>query len=148
MIKKIYKFIKLENKRKVLFIKAFIILGISRALVLSISFKNLSKNLGTHGMETSYEECEDINTIRLIKWAVNTAAKFTPWNSNCLAKAITAQRMLSKRKISSTMYFGVIKEKGELKAHAWLRSGNTYITGGNGYGYTVTGFFGKEKEQK
>lgn len=146
MIEKIYKFIKLENKRKILFIKAFVILGISRALVLSISFKNLSKNLGTHSVETSYEECEDITVIRPIKWAVNTAAKFTPWNSNCLAKAITAQRMLNKRKISSTIYFGVIKEKGELKAHAWLRSGNIYVTGGNGNGYTVTGTFGKEKD--
>ena len=143
MIKKLYKFIKLDNKRKLLFIQAFIILGISRALVLSVHFKSLSKRFGTHGKETSYEVCEDVKSTKLIQWSVNTASKFTPWNSNCLAKAITAQKMLRKRKISSTIYFGVAKEKDELTAHAWLRSGDIYVTGGDGSGYAITGVFGQ-----
>lgn len=143
MIRKVYKFIKLDNKRKVLFIQAFIILGISRALVLSVHFKRLSKGFGVHGAETSHEVCEDIKTTKLVQWAINTASRFTPWNSNCLAKAITAQKMLKKRKISSTMYFGVAKEKNELTAHAWLRAGNIYVTGGDGNGYAITGMFGQ-----
>ncbi|AZV56471.1 lasso peptide biosynthesis B2 protein [Clostridium sp. AWRP] len=143
MIQMVYKFIKLDSNRKVLFIQAFIILGISRALVLNVPFKNLAKRFGTHGEETSYDSCEDENTIKLVKWAINTASKFTPWNSNCLAKAITAQKILSKRKIPSTMYFGVAKGKDGLIAHAWLRCGDIYVTGGNENKYTVTGVFTK-----
>jgi hypothetical protein len=145
VIKKVYIFIKLDYKRKWLFTLAFILLGISRALVLSRDFKALSKGFGVHGKET-YEICEDIEITRLIQWSINTAARFTPWNSNCLAKAITAQKMLSKRKISSTIYLGVAKDNNELIAHAWLRSGNIYVTGGNGSGYTVTGVFGKGRQ--
>ena len=39
-------------------------------------------------------------------------------------------KMLEKRNIESTLYLGIAKdEKGELIAHAWLRSGPFYVSG-------------------
>lgn len=40
--------------------------------------------------------------------------------------------MLSTRKVSSTLYLGVARDKEKkLIAHAWLRSGKDIITGAN-----------------
>ena len=69
-----------------------------------------------------------------------------PWKSECLVRALVARRMLLKRSFASTLYMGVRMENGELKAHAWLRCGDLYVTGGTGAGYTVTGMFGEVKE--
>jgi hypothetical protein len=41
--------------------------------------------------------------------------------------------MLQRRRIPSTLYFGVAKDPdGNLKAHAWLRSGTQMVTGAAG----------------
>ena len=51
-------------------------------------------------------------------------SRYTFWESQCLVKAIAGMKMLEKRNIESTLYLGTAKdEKGELIAHAWLRSG-------------------------
>ena len=38
--------------------------------------------------------------------------------------------MLKSKNISTTIYLGVRKEGNEMKAHAWLRCGEYYVTGG------------------
>ena len=39
--------------------------------------------------------------------------------------------MLNRRRVDSTLYFGVAQcDKGELKAHAWIQSGNDILLGG------------------
>ena len=79
-----------------------------------------------------------------IGWAVRTMARRTPWNSNCLAQAIAAKRMLRRRRIACTLYLGLAKDaKDELAAHAWLRCGNRILTGGRSsqWQYTVVSTF-------
>ena len=66
-----------------------------------------------------------------IGWAVRTMSRRTPWNSNCLAQAIAAKRMLRRRGTACTLYLGLAKDAhDELAAHAWLRCGNRVLTGG------------------
>ena len=38
--------------------------------------------------------------------------------------------MLKNKGISTTIYLGVRKEGNEMKAHAWVRCGQYYVTGG------------------
>jgi thiazole synthase ThiGH ThiG subunit len=54
-------------------------------------------------------------------------------------------KMLERRRIYSTLYLGTGKnEKGELIAHAWLRSGSEIVTGGEEMKeFTVVGSFSK-----
>jgi hypothetical protein len=44
--------------------------------------------------------------------------------------------MLQRRRISSTLYFGLVKDSSgqlkDLKAHAWVRSGTQVLTGARG----------------
>ena len=117
---------------KVILLEALFLTGIARLVILSIPFGKYKKYIGTHKEETSFDiNLEEYRVIKRIAWAVNTVSKYTPWESKCLVQALTAQRMLKERKVSSTLYLGVNKdEKNNMKAHAWLRCGQVIVTGG------------------
>ena len=64
-----------------------------------------------------------------------------PWESKCLVRALTAQKILKKKGIHSTMYLGCGLNDGKMVAHAWLRCGEMYVTGGNGSEYAIVDKF-------
>lgn len=128
--RKINKFIKLSRKDKNILLEAFIISGIIRFAILFIEFKKLAVIYGKYKEETNIEVSQwEEKIIFRIGWAVNEISYRTPWKSKCLVKALTAQIMLERRKISSTLYLGVAKDRNKLIAHAWLRSGQVIVTG-------------------
>ena len=59
-----------------------------------------------------------------------------------------AQIVLCRRGLSSTLYLGCGMEEGKMVAHAWLRFGEMYVTGGDGGGYTTVARFCKEASGK
>ena len=65
-----------------------------------------------------------------------------------LVRALAAQRLLCRRGLSSTLYLGCGMEEGKMVAHAWLRFGEMYVTGGDGGGYTTVARFCKEASGK
>lgn len=115
---------------KNLLVEAYILLGWARVLKL-INFSRVSPFLGTQMNETSYEiDAANIKTVKNISHAIHIMSKYTFWESNCLVKAIAALKMLERRNIDSSLYLGTAKdEKGQMIAHAWLRSGPIYLTG-------------------
>lgn len=130
----ILKAAKLDNKKKLLLAESFILLAICRILILTVKFKRISPYLGTH-MKESSEKIDDIDVfkIRSVAWAVNTASRFTFWESKCLVQAMAVKYMLKRRKLKSTVYLGVLRdEKNEMKAHAWIRCGSIIVTGARG----------------
>lgn len=65
-----------------------------------------------------------------ISRAVKKASNYSLLDSKCLTQAMAAKIMLKRRKISSIVYLGLAKDKdNNLKAHAWLKTGNEFITG-------------------
>ncbi|MEG2017877.1 MAG: lasso peptide biosynthesis B2 protein [Clostridium sp.] len=142
--RKVKTFFALDNGKRVRFVQAFIYCGIYRAFILLVPFNKLKKRMGNHKGDSPKEI--DINSYRIAKevqWAVINAARHTPWESKCLVQALTAQRLMKKRKIATTLYLGVKKSiEGEMIAHAWIRCGSYYITGGsNKEGYAVVAKF-------
>ena len=131
--RKLKSFIRINWRDKILFFKAFFLCGIARIVILFIPFRVLRRFLGVPKEESSYDiKIEEFRRVEKIAWAVNVASKYTPWESKCLVKAITAQRMLKRYKVYSTIYLGVNKdEKNNMGAHAWLRCGNLLVTGGH-----------------
>ncbi len=133
-----------EEKR--LFLEAFLLLGIARFVVKTMPFRWLAKTIGRHQheSETMIGESDGLRSTRIGR-AVCSASGNTPWESVCLPQAITAQWMLKRRQIPATLYLGVTKEKTDrkkLKAHAWLRCGNTILTGAAGHrDFTVVSTF-------
>ncbi len=148
MLRKIRKFTKLSSEEKKLFLEAYLMLGIMRASILSISFKRLThllEHLPNKEEITVLNKEENAKAIAVGK-AITRAAVYTPWESACLAQALTAQKMLQKRGIPGVFYLGAAKDvenKGNMKAHAWSQCGETIITGAGGHeDFTILSVFG------
>ena len=118
-----------------LFFQAYTGLGMARLAIQAVPFAKLAPFLGKH-MTESIEEIpgEKMEQARRVAWAVRCASPFTPWTSDCLPQAITAKYLLRWRGIDSTLYLGAaLDDAKSLKAHAWLRCGSGYVTGGPGH---------------
>lgn len=99
--------------------------------------------------ETSYSvKYLDKEVIKNISEAIHIMSRYTFWESQCLVKAVAGMKMLERRGMESTVYFGTARdEKGDLIAHAWLRSGPYYVTGSEEMGkFIVVGKFAKTKK--
>lgn len=132
------------NREKWLTIKIWFWTAIFRLIILLVPAKYMKKHFGISGEESSFDESKYNYVIaRKIACHVNRIAEHTPWESKCLVCALTAQRLLTKKKISSTLYLGIKKEGEKMLAHAWIRTGGYYATGGNGNGYTMVAKYRK-----
>lgn len=132
------------NKRKKKTIYAYLCSAKYRFLIRFIKPKYLYRYWGEEGRESDMEE---INAnyrycYEVAKIVDNTCNK-TKWESKCLVRALTAQRFLRYKGIHSTLYLGCAIKEGKMVAHAWLRCGEMYVTGGNGEkdGYAVVDRF-------
>jgi len=115
--------------------EALVNLFLARAVLACIPFRRMATWMGTMGSESA-AEIPDGQTLVVedISWAVQAMASRVPWDSRCLAQAIAGYRMLLKRGIPSTVYFGVKKDAQVVfGAHAWLRCGPCIITGEAGH---------------
>lgn len=136
----------LKHPSKVTLIEAYLLLLYARVLVIFKPFKKVASKLGRH-MEESKAEINNQQKEKAIAIGrvIKRASQFTPTRSMCFEQAITAKIMLTKRGISTTTYFGVLKDSNEpegLKAHAWLKVGDTTITGNRGmHKFTVVSSF-------
>jgi hypothetical protein len=133
LFRKINKFIHMKSINKFDFLRAYIYTGIFRVFILLIPFNKLKRIMG----QTRIESLEEVDMVAYreadrISWIVFKVSRYTPWESKCLVQALTAQRILKKRGISTTIYLGVKKgENSEMLAHAWSRCGKYFVTGGS-----------------
>ncbi len=100
-----------------------------------IPFRTVAAWLGRTQLGTASDEGdrtmsrEESAIVRRVAWAVSRAARWLPWKPVCLPQAVTAQWMLRRSRIPSTLYLG-IDPNGSYDAHAWVRSGRVIVTGG------------------
>ena len=131
LARKAKTFIFMNNKEKFDIIQTFFYTGVYRAFILFVPFNKLRKSMGKHKQESPDKIDNDTYRIaRIIASRVMFVSAKTPWESKCLVQALTAQKLLKNQGISTTIYLGVRKEGNEMKAHAWLRCGDYYVTGG------------------
>lgn len=139
------RFVQRPWRDKWLFVRVYLLLGLSRLAIICLPFSTLAKHLGTPSVESPTQiPPPHLEEARRIAWAVHSASRYTPWKSNCFPQAIAAKYLLQRRGIASTLYLGAaFKQRTELEAHAWLRCGNLYVTGGKGHRHFGTlGIFG------
>ncbi len=115
-----------------------------KTLIVAIPFRYWSHFCGTAHCETLRVNGERFSeeSIR-IEYYLTWASLRLPWRCKCLERALAAQRMLTRRQIPSTIYFGLLKEDlQKWIAHSWVRCGNRWVIG---YlpkkNYTVVGTF-------
>lgn len=127
-----------------LLLEATFWLAAARLGLLLVPFRRIAPRLGQSVVESAPELPATRQTqAAKIGWAVRAIARRTPWESACLAQAISAKAMLRRRGVDSTLYLGLAKDKAQaLQAHAWLRCGEEIITGKAGHErFSVISFF-------
>ncbi len=125
----IFKIFSVSKTDKKLFFEAFFNSLIVRISLLFTPFNKYSKKIGNLNSEIKTNNLYSIETINAISLAVKRAAKYSLWRNKCLEQAITAKKMLKKRNIDSTIYFGVCKNNSKLEAHAWLKINEVFVVG-------------------
>lgn len=138
-------FLKLDFESKTMLIKAFVLCGFYRFIILNCDFSKVKKSLGDKGIESDLNEgIDEYRIANKIGRIVRIASRHTPWESKCLVQAMTAQKLLNEKGIKSTLYLGVAKNENSMIAHSWLRCGGLFVTGGNGdLSYTRVNCFSK-----
>ena len=121
-----------DNKCFFMVVKALFYSAKFRLNLKMFEPKRLKKNWGIENEESGEEEPEEqIRYVVKTGKAVLCVCNNTAWESKCLVRALTAQKLLKKKKIHSTLYLGVRQdENGNMLAHAWLRWGKYIVTGG------------------
>ena len=131
-------------------IPAWFLLGLSRFVIITLTFKRFAHWLGLHdglAPRTPLATVKQEMRARAISSAIIVASKYAPWKANCFPQAITARLILGLYDIPYALFFGLMRSKqqaelGELKAHAWVVSGRVNVTGGRSFGqFTSVGCF-------
>jgi Transglutaminase-like superfamily len=148
LFKKYYSIDKTERK---ILNRTFFWLIYAFVLVRFIPLKWFSRLLGEFNqplLEGGKEVVVEINSkqkelIQVQKKNIRRWKRILPWKVKCFEEAIAAKNILEKYKIKSSLFLGVAKETDKkLKAHAWLKSGDVFITGEKGHKqYVITGFY-------
>ena len=124
--------------------ESLITLTVCKLIIVFLPFRFWSAKCGQFQCETLKEDmllqADDISAIqRSVQWV----AKRLPWHSKCLDQALAVQYMLARRKLPTTIYFGMKKgEHNKWIAHAWVRCGDRWVVGYQPRAdYTVVGTY-------
>ncbi len=118
------------------FLPTWLLLGLSRGAVLLLPFRRLAAFLGdAHGPQGRVPpaSASQAQRARRIARVIRVAARYTPWDSNCFAQALTARLLLGLYRIPCAVFFGLMHDHDAaraLRAHAWVRSGDVAVSGG------------------
>lgn len=121
----------LKHPERKLLLEAMLLLALARLVILIMPFRRLAPCLGVHMAATpELPVLRQAELVRRIGRAVENAARHAPpRQARCLPQALAAKFMLRRRGLASTLYLGISKKDNNLKAHAWLRVGDTIVTG-------------------
>ena len=142
LIRRGIRFIK-YNEHKSLTLLAWIYSAVFRLQILYMYTKRLKCRWGAEGEESPKEaDVPQYLYAKKVSYAVDQVCQKTKWESKCLVRALTAQKLLRRKKIATTLYLGCgLNENGKMIAHAWLRCGKMYVTGGDGRDYAIVDKF-------
>lgn len=150
MFKLLKKYISLEKTERRIFNQTLFWLMFAFILVRLIPIKWFSNLLGVFNSRPAdgKEKKLDLNNkqlqfISVLQKSIRQLKKRLPWTVKCFEEAIAAKKVLEKYNIKTTIYLGVAKKEEEvLIAHAWLKSGDVFISGEKGHKHhTVVGFY-------
>ncbi len=136
MGRRIRKFIRLTAKQRRYLLHAIGELGLAR---ISLARKDTTTILA---QLTQPFDCSQVNVnpagsrpdLKLVSWAIVTAARNVPWRADCLPQAMAAVRWLMRAGYRPQVSLGVARNTGSvsepLRAHAWVTIDSLVITGG------------------
>lgn len=131
LFRKLQTFFSLPGRVHWLFFKAIFISALVKITLVFRPFKEVLGWLGeinTESDQCPHPESEVLRTD--IKTAIVLCNKYTFWKTECYTQALTCRFLLKKYNLPSTIYIGFNNYDRTYKGHAWLRSYDTILTGG------------------
>ena len=111
-------------------LEAVAVCTVASVMLKVMRFSRVAPRLGRHMAESPPHQPGATGAqVSRVSWAIATAARILPWKPMCLPQAVTAQWMLRRRSIPSTLYLGTDPSQN-YDAHAWVRVGGVIVTGG------------------
>ena len=145
--RKAINFFRLPLFSQLGFIPVYLLLGLAKLAIFTISFRRLAPVLGLTRPPAVWvpliSPAQEARA-RAISRLVTMTARYTPWESNCFPQAVAVRCLLGAFGIPYAMFFGLMRESGsqELKAHAWVAAGRVRVSGGESFSqYTAVGCF-------
>ncbi|QQS53242.1 MAG: lasso peptide biosynthesis B2 protein [Candidatus Competibacteraceae bacterium] len=145
--RKTLSFLRQPRFTQLWLIPLWLLLGLSKAVIFTVSFRRLAPRLGTAVGVASWVPvlvpAQEARALQIGR-AVCLAARYTPWNSNCFPQAVAARLLLGLYHIPYALYFGLMRdpETREFKAHAWIAAGRVRVMGNESFSqFTVVGCF-------
>jgi hypothetical protein len=124
-----------------LLLESVLLLAAARVVVRLVPFRIYSRVMGRDAESADAPAPEAVHRVSR---AIESVSGHVPWRSKCLEQALAAKVMLRGRGISNTLYVAVAREVA-LEAHAWVRSGDVYVTGQAEFDrYTIVARFADE----
>lgn len=139
LFRKLKNFFSRSSLEQTLFFESIWHLAFIKILLLRYPFNAVAKRYDLELLISQEPKSnQDMKTLKQIRWAISRASTIIPWRSVCLDQALSAQQMLASREIRGILYMGVSKEDDPnknkaLKAHAWLKCGDFFVTGERGH---------------
>ncbi len=119
--------------REMLFLAHCLAVVVAVRLGLTLLSYNKVRNMVTR---LDAREPAEIGDLRRVAWGVAAAARLVP-GASCLTQALSGQYLLARQGNASKISIGIERNTGtELKAHAWLMSGDHIVLGGALSGFT------------
>ncbi len=144
MIKKVKSFSNSPREVKVLFLKAYFLSALVRFSLVFMPFKKILAWQGQVNVESPNTEDEGSLSFRKsLQAAIRLCDKYTLWSTECYTRALTGKILLRHHGLPGTIYIGFNKKSnGSYAGHAWLRSFDRIITGGEEMNdFTVHSFY-------
>jgi hypothetical protein len=119
---------RLSSAERALLVEAFVILAACSAAIRVLRFTRVGRLASWPlGRERSGST---VDLPARVAWAVRACGRRAPWRAVCFQQGLTAQIMLRRRGVDSTLYFGAALEKTEgLSAHVWVKAGERDVVG-------------------
>ncbi len=130
-MRRLNKFLRLSFSEKILFVRIWVLLAITRSGLSLLPFPTLRKVLTVIGpliARGGQAWPED-----LLVWAVGAASRYVP-RATCLTQALAIQLVLKQSGRQASLHIGVNGVEGDrLDAHAWVVSQGRVILGSSDF---------------
>jgi hypothetical protein len=128
-MKKIRHFLRWPRPAKHLAVETALLLWAVRVALWLVPFKWIHRLITRYNRLKADHGEESLEIARIIPMVV-AISRYVP-RATCLAQAITAQILLARRHVATTLQIGVAKPDSSdiLRAHAWLEYHNRVILG-------------------
>ena len=122
--------LKLSGKDWLTVFEAVFYLALARILLATLPFEKIKNKMVARHKQCNPRPLEAVRVGRILR----AVARRMPWNCQCLTQALAGRYMLLRRRLPVSVSIGVDKsESMDLLSHAWLKSGDVFVSGEKGH---------------